>query len=98
MKENYLEQIDQLRKKIDDVDEIMVRLLNERAGYAIDIGHIKRHLDMPVYVPAREEQVVENVQSKNPGPLSDEAIRRLYERIIDESRRLERERFAEQQK
>jgi chorismate mutase len=86
------------RQKIDDIDKILVRLLNERAGYAIEIGHVKRHLHMPVYVPEREEQVIANVQDRNPGPLANEAIRRLYERIIDESRRLERERFAASQK
>jgi len=48
---------------------------------------------MPVYVPSREEQVIAHVQNFNPGPLSKEAIARLYERIIDESRRLERENF-----
>ena len=93
-----LQQIEMFRQKIDDIDKIMVRLLNERAGYAIEIGHVKRRLNMPVYVPVREEQVISNVQSLNPGPLGNEAIRRLYERIIDESRRLERERFAANQK
>jgi len=85
--------IDAFREKIDDLDKKIIRLLNQRAHYADQIGHIKRALNLPVYVPSREEQVIEHVQTYNPGPLSAEAIRRLYERIIDESRRLERENF-----
>jgi chorismate mutase len=53
---------------------------------------------MPVYVPSREEDVIRHVQGFNPGPLSAEAIARLYERIIDESRRLERENFEKGKK
>jgi len=96
--DRYRQKIEEERLKIDAIDEQMIVLLNKRAGYATEIGHAKRHLNLPVYVPKREEQVIQNVQGKNPGPLSNEAIRRLYERIIDESRRLERERFAESQK
>ncbi len=82
-----------LRDKIDEVDQKIINLLNQRAQYATQIGQIKRILDIPVYVPSREEEVIAHVQSINPGPLSADAIRRLYERIIDESRRLEREHF-----
>jgi chorismate mutase len=96
--DRYRQIIEEQRVKIDAIDEQMVVLLNQRANHATEIGHAKRHLNLPVYVPEREEQVIENVQKKNPGPLSNEAIRRLYERIIDESRRLERERFVEQQR
>jgi chorismate mutase len=68
-----------------------VRLLNKRAISATKIGHIKREYDVPVYVPSREEDVISHVQEVNQGPLGNNAIRRLFERIIDESRRLERE-------
>ena len=81
------------RQKIDDIDAKIVKLLNSRAKYADSIGRIKRSLNLPVYVPSREEDVIANVQTQNPGPLSDEAVRRLYERIIDESRRLEKENY-----
>jgi len=72
--------------------------LNQRAQYADAIGNIKRVLNLSVYAPSREEQVIAHVQSKNPGPLSFGAIRRLYERIIDESRRLEHDNYEEQKK
>ena len=55
------------------------------------MGEIKRKLNMPIYMPEREKEVINNVQTHNTGPLSNDAIRRLYERIIDESRRMERE-------
>ena len=83
--------IEKLRIKIDVIDRELVKLLNQRAIHANQIGDIKRKLRLPVYVPEREEQVLENVKKSNPGPLSAEAIGRIYERIIDESRRLERE-------
>lgn len=78
------------RKRIDALDEAIIELFNQRAFCAHMIGKIKRELDLPVYVPTREEEVIEHVVSGNTGPLPDAAIRRLYERIIDETRSLER--------
>ena len=78
------------RRRIDDIDQDLVRLLNERAEQAIALGAIKRDRGLPIYQPDREEEVLRNVQEHNDGPLESAAIRRLFERIIDESRRLER--------
>ena len=83
--------IDHWRKKIDEINLKLVELLNERGRCAIEIGKIKQRLDVEIYDPEREQQVIEHVQSLTQGPLSREAIRRLFERIIDESRRAERE-------
>lgn len=91
MSKSELDKINAFRDKIDAIDSKMTKLLNERAGYALEIGKIKRVLNLPVYVPEREKIVIKNVIQHNPGPLSDAAVSRLYERIIDESRRLERE-------
>lgn len=91
--ENLLIKIEQLRRQIDETDKRLVKLLNRRAQYADKIGQIKRSLNMPVYVPQREEQVIAHIQASNPGPLSNEALKRLYERIIDESRRLESDNY-----
>jgi chorismate mutase len=82
--------IDALRARIDEIDAKLVALLSERASCALTIGHIKRALRMAIYQPAREADVLAHVCGLNPGPLDDEAIRRLFERIIDEARRLER--------
>jgi chorismate mutase len=78
------------RKKIDEVDLQLVALLNQRARYAEKIGRIKLGLGLDAYSPEREEEVMENVLRSNAGPLSQQAIRRLFERIIDESRAVER--------
>jgi chorismate mutase len=88
--EQSLNGLAELRKKIDDLDELLVRLLNERAACALEIGRVKKHAGLPIYQPSREAQVLGHVQHINPGPLDDGAVRRLFERIIDEARRLER--------
>jgi chorismate mutase-like protein len=82
------------RKKIDDIDQHLVALLNERARYAEEIGKVKLSLGLDAYSPEREEEVMENVLRANQGPLSPQAIRRLFERIIDESRAVERQAMA----
>lgn len=80
-----------LRDAIDRVDEVLVRLLNQRTKYAIEIGHLKGVMGMPVYSAEREKQVLSNVGKWSDGPLDPVTMRRLFERIIDESRRIERE-------
>jgi chorismate mutase len=79
-----------LRDEIDRIDGELVRLLNRRAAQALEIGRLKSLLQMEIYQPAREEAVLRHVRSVNPGPLDGDAIARLFERIIDEARRLER--------
>ncbi len=90
-----MKEMKSLRRKIDRLDKRIVKLLNKRAKYADDIGKIKEKKRLDVYSPEREKQVIENVSRENPGPLTDEAVKRVYERIIDESRRLERESAEE---
>src|ERR1041385_4376913 len=80
-----------LREAIDRVDEVIVRLLNQRAKYAIEIGELKGILGLPVYAPEREKDVLLHVERTSEGPLDPATVRRLFERIIDESRRVERE-------
>jgi chorismate mutase len=84
------EEVANWRRRIDELDMELIRLLNERARCAIEIGKIKRKLDLPIYDPRREEQIVEMMTRENQGPLDHEGVRRLFERIIDESRRIER--------
>jgi chorismate mutase len=86
--------IDELRRRIDELDEDLVRLLNERADCALRIGHLKQQLGIQIYQPSREQEVLRHVQACTTtmgGPLSPSALARLFERIIDEARRLERE-------
>ncbi len=84
-----------LRVIMDRLDKQIVKLLNKRAKIADEIGKVKERLGLEVYSPEREKQVIENVGNENPGPLTDDAVKRVYERIIDESRRLERESAEE---
>ncbi len=83
--------IDHWRKKIDEINLKLLELLNQRSRCAIEIGKIKQRQNLEVYDPKREQQIIEQVQALTRGPLTKEAIRRLFERIIDESRRAERE-------
>src|SRR6267378_4444964 len=83
--------LDDLRHDIDRVDEVLVRLLNERARVACEIGRLKKEQGIEIYQPEREKQVLEHVRNVAvEGPLGADAIARLFERIIDEARRLER--------
>ena len=82
--------LDGLRREIDAIDEQLVRLLSERAECALQIGHEKKLAGLDVYQPTRETEVLDHVQRINMGPLDDAAMKRLFERIIDEARRLER--------
>lgn len=86
--------IDDWRGRIDAVDGKILELLNERARYSLEIGEIKQRLQLPIYMPEREKQIYARLEQLNNGPLSNAAVRRLFERIIDESRRLEAEHAA----
>jgi chorismate mutase len=78
------------RKKIDEIDRQLVRLLNERARCVAEIGKIKRQGGLPIEASSREEKVFENVRSANQGPLDDDELRRVFERIVEEGKRLQR--------
>jgi chorismate mutase len=84
-------ELTRLRQAIDRVDDVLVKLLNQRAKYAVEIGEIKGVLSLPIYAPEREKQVLQHVETASEGPLETAAVRRLFERIIDESRRVERQ-------
>lgn len=82
------------RVTIDDLDRRIVELLNERTRVVEDIGRVKRSAQLPIYEPRREDQVYENIsQAGADGPLTKEAVRRIYERIIDEMRMVQRVRM-----
>ena len=85
------------RDRIDAIDRAIVHLLNERSRSANIIGHIKKQLDMSVYVPSREKEVIANTTDANGGPLPDAAVRRIFERMIDETRALERQKYQDEE-
>jgi chorismate mutase-like protein len=85
-----------LRAEIDALDEAIVRLLDQRARRASAVGRLKREMGMRIYEPGREAVVIERVKAINAslcGPLTDDAIERLYERVMDEARRIQRLEF-----
>jgi chorismate mutase len=82
--------MEERRRRIDELDERLVALLNARAACALEIGRLKEALGLEIFQPTRERDVLEHVRRVNTGPLDDGAIGRLFERIIDEARRLER--------
>ena len=83
-------EIDGLRKQIDLLDDTLLRVFSERAQVAIEIGRIKKELGLAVFDPGRENRIFSRMKEGNIGPLDDEAVVRLFERVIDESSRLER--------
>jgi chorismate mutase len=82
--------IDSFREEIDRLDSLLLQIFNQRADLALRIGEIKKQKGLAVYDPTREKTIFRRMQADNPGPLDDQAIVRLFERVIDESRRLER--------
>jgi chorismate mutase len=78
------------RKKIDDMDEQIVELINKRAEAAKAIGDIKKQAGLPVYEPQREKDVFEHVKQLNKGPLPDSEMIAVFERLIDVMRSLQR--------
>ena len=82
--------IEDWRSKIDELDRKLVALLNERSQCAVEVGKLKRETHAPLYQPEREREILNNVARANAGPLPEQAIRRLFERILDEARAVER--------
>jgi chorismate mutase len=85
--------IEELRSRIDVIDAQLVRLLNVRVACAVEVGRLKHEAGLPVYQPEREAHVLAGVRKSATdlsGPLTAEAVVRIFERIIDEARRAER--------
>lgn len=82
--------IDDLRAEIDRLDSELLRIFNQRAVLALHIGELKKKEGLPIFDAGREKKIFQRMKSDNPGPLDDQAIVRLFERVVDESRRLER--------
>jgi chorismate mutase len=94
-REDPLERLAECRRLIDEVDVRLLELLNQRTRIVEEIGCIKQTLEMPIYEPRREDEVFGNVTGHNLGPLPPEAVRRVFERIIDEMRRVQQLRMQD---
>jgi chorismate mutase/prephenate dehydratase len=82
--------LDEWRTRIDDIDRQLLRLLNQRAALAIEIGRAKQSAGLPVYAPEREQGLLDGLLQLNPGPLPAEAVRAVWSEILSASRRLQR--------
>ncbi|MDP7035399.1 MAG: chorismate mutase [Planctomycetota bacterium] len=78
-----------LRAEIDRIDEQILDLLNERVRLVLNIGQIKRDLKLRIFDPKRESSILQKLLRNHSGPLDSEAVRRIFERLIDECRRIE---------
>jgi chorismate mutase len=87
--------LEEYRVVIDQIDRRIVALLNERTEIVECIGRVKRESRMAVYEPRREDQVFANIADANQGPISHAAVRRIFERIIDEMRGIQRDRMQD---
>jgi chorismate mutase len=92
-REDAIRALEEYRVAIDALDLRLLALLNERTLVVEDIGRVKRAAKLPIYEPRREEQVFENISAHNSGPLTPDAVKRIFERIIDEMRTIQRIRM-----
>ena len=84
------------RKKIDEIDAKLVKMLNERAHAAQEIGRLKRLREMPIYEPDRERIVLSQVQEQNRGPLQPRHLVQIYERIMDVMRNVQKDEIVDE--
>lgn len=92
-REDALRALEEYRISIDALDLRLLALLNERTRIVEEIGRVKRSAKLPIYEPRREDQVFANVTSNNACLLNAEALKRIFERIIDEMRTIQRIRM-----
>lgn len=92
-REDALQALEAYRVSIDALDLRLLELLNERTLVVEQIGRVKRAAKLPIYEPRREDQVFENIATHNAGPLTPEAVKHIFERIIDEMRTIQRIRM-----
>ncbi len=82
--------LEELRKRIDAIDDQLVNLLNERAGVVVEIGKLKTQADRPIYAPDREKQVLDKVVKANKGPLPDRTLVAIWREMMSGSFVLEK--------
>jgi len=91
--EEALQVLADCRQVIDSLDLKLLAILNERTRIVERIGQVKRECSMPIYEPKREDEVFRNVMAHNGGPLPPDAVKRIFERVIDEMRTLQKLRM-----
>ena len=84
------QKIQELRKKIDEIDDKLVDLLNERAKIVIEVGNIKKAEKLDFHSPSREREILERLTARNTGPLPEDTLKAVYHEILSSSLSLER--------
>ena len=79
------------RERINQVDRRILALLNERVGYVLSLAPLKHKQGIPIHEPGRERQVLDTLKNENQGPLSDDAICRIFEAVMTEMRAVQSE-------
>jgi chorismate mutase len=84
--------INELRSRVDEVDQELIRILNERARIVQEIVAIKAEAGKPLFDPKREEEILRRVAEENEGPIYDTSMREIFEIILHRIRDLEVQR------
>ena len=82
-------ELDELRRAIDSVDARLLELIQERIRLVLEVGAYKKRRNMAVYDPERERRLLDRLTALAKPPLEPDTVRRIFERLIDESRTLE---------
>ena len=77
------------RKKIDEIDTVLLQLLNLRTEFAVEVARLKEEEGLALCAPEREQNVLASMKNLNGGPLDGEAVTRIFRAIMDESRRIQ---------
>jgi len=77
------------RKKIDEIDTVLLQLLNLRTEFAVEVARLKEEEGLSLCAPEREQKVIAGMKNLNEGPLDAEAVTRIFRAIMDESRRIQ---------
>ena len=84
-----MKELEKLRKRIDEIDQEILNLLNKRTTIVLDVAHIKRHENATYYSPEREREIVDRLTSLNKGPFPNETLKFIYREILSASLALE---------
>lgn len=83
--------LNELRERLDAIDEQVLSLLSERARVVVQVAAFKQQHNLPVYIPEREASIIKRLRALNPGPLGGDALERIYRTIIEAMREFESE-------
>ncbi len=81
--------IEDWRIRIDEINDQLIDLLNQRATYATEIGKLKKELGLPVFDASREQKILDSVGAKTKGPLTSDSIKKIFLTIMEETRKVE---------